>query len=115
MAPSPQVPPANEYGSRIQVADISKDTATLPDSDAGPLFLSPEAADEEEFSEGVREEVCAEWDGDRLDWNNVLFLRDACWYLEFHQSICDGDTGRLHEIIKVRATSIINAFAYLAL
>lgn len=39
--------------------------------------------------------------GDEALYNNILFLRDGLDYLEFQESIHEGDPGRTFEVIKV--------------
>lgn len=39
--------------------------------------------------------------GDEAMYNNILLLRDGLDYLEFRESIRDGDPGRTFEIVKV--------------
>lgn len=53
-----------------------------------------------EDDDGLSEEV-DDFDGDRVLWNTLVFMRDACWYLEMHQATEDGDPGRVFEIVKV--------------
>ncbi|KAF9778382.1 hypothetical protein BJ322DRAFT_1114196 [Thelephora terrestris] len=44
------------------------------------------------------------WNGDRQMANLTLRMRDSLWYYELCHAIVEGDTGRVLEIIKVRAT-----------
>lgn len=49
---------------------------------------------------------------DQLLGNTVLFMRDVFWYLEIASAIPEGDTGRVHEIMKVRVSIKSTTSAY---
>lgn len=73
------------------------------DSDSDEDAAIPSAIDDVHWEEP---EVALQyeptyWAGDRVLANQILFLRDAAWYLEFNTAIKEGDMGRVYEIIKV--------------
>ncbi|KAJ7643001.1 hypothetical protein DFH06DRAFT_999293 [Mycena polygramma] len=76
-AGSPWAPPS--------AADVPPPVAPPQDADDGPKIHTEEA----------------EFDGDRVLSNSILFIMEFGWWIELNYAIPEGDVGRIFEILKV--------------
>ena len=72
--------------------------SALGDTERLPEYYGVAGASMEPMDQGAEK---SGWQGDRQMANLVLRMRDGFWYHELCYAICDGDIGRVSEIIKV--------------
>lgn len=107
--PSSSIPAAIPFDANSDIdmpaAEAEDESHEPPEADVPVETLAEPISKENEPKFHVKE---ADFDGDRVLSNSILFIMEFGWWIELNYSVPEGDIGRVLEILKVRLHYIVS-------